>query len=235
MSHIFQQVGPQVFNGNAVTLSNGNVGSAPDAAVELSSTKFKVGSKPADATGLALASEFGAGDAVGTDKAGANTVLKPGASTGAGVPGTAKMQRGIVGSAGATANGVVDAFIAPPRKAVAANNTIQSLFEVALPAGKGASGVIKYAVFASDGTDHQVRRGQAQFSVVNKAGTYTSEIAVVTEAAAVSAGTLTCAWAILNGTNKITIRFTANSSLTPTVEHITFTIENNSEQDITVL
>ena len=234
MSHIFQE-SPRIHNGKSLFLSNGPVGAAPDGALELSPTDFTVGAKAAETSGLALHTQVGSAGAVGTDKAGANTIVKPGASSGAGVPGITKIQRGISGSAGATQNGVTDGLLLPPRKAVAANNTIQGLFEVALPAGKGASGQIRYAVFASDGTEVQIRRGLASFSVVNKAGTYTSEIAVVNEAASVSAGTLTCSWAILNGTNKVTIRFTANSSLTPTIEHITFTIENNSEQDITIL
>ncbi len=221
--------------GKSLLLSNGPVGSPPDAGLDITSADFIVGSKAAEATGLALATKLGSGDAAGTDKAGANTTLKPGASTGAGVPGTVKVQRGAVGSAGAVANALVDAFIVPPRKAVAANNTVQGLFEVALPDAKGCSGVIEFAVFTSDGTDHQMRSGIVRFSAVNKGGVYTSEIVVVNEAAAVSTGTLTCTWAILTGANKITIRFTANSSLTPTVQHITFTLRNNSEQAITVL
>lgn len=234
MKRTFQST-VQIVNGFPIQLSNGAVGAGPDAALELSSTEFIAGSKAAEATGLALATKLGSGDAVGTDKAGANTVVKPGASSGAGVPGMTKLQRGVQGTAGAVQNGLVDAVLLPSRRAVAANNTIQGLFEVALPTLKGASVRIGYSVFATDGTEVQVRSGIARLSAVNKGGTYTSEVAVVNEAASVSAGTLTCAFAILNGTNKVTLRFTANTSLTPTEYHITFTIENNSEQAITVL
>lgn len=225
----------QIFLGNGVELSNGAVGDPPDAAMQLSSTKVTLGAKTNANTGLALATEVGSENAVGTDKAGANVTLKPGGSSGSGVPGTARVQRGTSGAAGSTQNPVVDAIIVPPRKAVAANNTIQGLFEVAVPAGKAVSGLISFSVFATDDTEVQVRSGLARFSAVNKAGTITSEVAVVNEAAAVSAGTQTCTWAVLAGTNKITLRFTANSSLTPTEQHITYTIQNNSEQAVTIL
>ncbi|MEY2500577.1 MAG: hypothetical protein QOI07_911 [Verrucomicrobiota bacterium] len=117
---------------------------------------------------------------------------------------------------------------------VATNNTALSLFDIALPTLKGAAGTVTYRVFATDGTDVQTRSGIARYSAVNKAASYTSETAILNEAASVSAGTLTATVAFATGTNLITFQITPNTSLTPTTYYVEYTVQNLSESTITV-
>lgn len=135
---------------------------------------------------------------------------------------------------GASGAGSLDRMILPVKKDLV-DNTTTSLYEVALPTLTGTGGVIKSTVFASDGVDVQSRSQVVRYTAVNKGGVYTTEIAVVSEAASVSAGTLTGTYTILNGANKVTIQFNGNSSLVPTTLWIHYTIESFSDQAITLL
>lgn len=112
-----------------------------------------------------------------------------------------------------------------------------NLFEVTLNAGEMAGGAINWTIIASNGTDHQAYSGITTYAVVNKAGAYTSQIThdAANDAKAVSSGTLTAAWSVLNGTNKVTIRVTPTGSLTETTYQIIYSIHSNSPQSITVL
>lgn len=96
------------------------------------------------------------------------------------------------------------------------DNTATSLFTIALASGAFCGGTIRYSILVTDGTDHQVRTGMVTFSAVDKAGVLTSAIdEAAGQSIAASAGTLTDAWTILDGSNAITIRLQADSSLTP--------------------
>jgi len=130
--------------------------------------------------------------------------------------------------------GLTDRIILPVKKDLT-DNTTTSLFEVALPTLKGTGGVLKSTVFASDGTEVQSRSQIVRYSAVNKAGAYTTEIAVVSEAISASAGTLTGVWTILNGADKVTIQFLSDSSLVPTTQWIHYTIESFSDQAVTLV
>ncbi len=130
--------------------------------------------------------------------------------------------------------GQSDRLILPVKKTLTDGATT-SLYEIALPTLTGAGGVIKASVFATDGTDVQTRSQIVRYSAVNKAGTYATEIVVESEAASASAGTLTGTWSVLNGTDKVTIQFNGNSSLTTTSIYIHYTIESFSDQAITLV
>jgi hypothetical protein len=130
--------------------------------------------------------------------------------------------------------GSVDRFVAPVRKDLS-NNTVTSIFEVALPTLTGTGGIIKGTTFVSNGTDVQSRSFLWRYSAVNKGGVYTTEIAVVSEAISTSSGTLAGTWTIVTGANKITLKFNSNSSLTPTTQWMHYTIESFSDQAITLL
>lgn len=115
------------------------------------------------------------------------------------------------------------------------NNTVTSLFEVALPTLKATGGIIKATVVAINATDVQSREQLLRYEAVNKAGAYTTAITTISEGVAASTGTLTGTWTVLAGTDKITIELNANSSLTPTTLYIAYSIENNSEQATTLV
>lgn len=170
----------------------------------------------------------------GTDKVGGDLYLVGGRSTGSAVSGNVTIKAAIAGTTGSTMNPTVDRYIVNAnRKALA--DALTNLFEISLPALKGCMGTIKFEIFASDGTDVQVRSGIIHYNAVNKGGAYTKNIVVVDEQVAASSGTLTASWNIVDGTDKITVAVTPSGSLTETTYYILYTIENNSEQAITIL
>jgi hypothetical protein len=132
------------------------------------------------------------------------------------------------------ASALVDRLIVGAKKTLT-DNTTTSIFEIAVPTLKGASGMIEATIFVATASEVQVRSTVVRYSAVNKAGTYTTEIVEVSSALSASTGTLDDTWTILNGTDKVTIQLNANSSLTPTEMYVTFTLKNNSEQAITLL
>jgi len=102
-----------------------------------------------------------------------------------------------------------------------------SLADVACAASAMVGGNLHYVVRASDGTDFQALSGMVTYSGVNKAATITGTITelATNQAKTVSAGTLTLAWTIVAGANKLTIKVQPTGSLTETTPYdITFTI-----------
>lgn len=101
------------------------------------------------------------------------------------------------------------------------------LADIAVPASAMVGGVIHYLVRATDGTDFQALAGMVTYSCVNKAATITGTITELstTQAKTVSSGTLTLAWTIVAGTNKMTVKLTPTGSLTETAPYdVTYTI-----------
>jgi hypothetical protein len=122
------------------------------------------------------------------------------------------------------ANGL-SRFIANPVAKTIVDGSATSLFDVACAASEMVGGFIDFLVRAGDGTDFQALAGRAAYAVVNKAATLTGVITYTTapEAKAVSSGTLTLAFTIVTGTNKMTVKVQPTGSLTET----TYTIEYN--------
>jgi hypothetical protein len=136
-------------------------------------------------------------------------------------------------------NTATQGIILPSLKNLTDNVTVP-LFDHALPSGSTCGGFITYTIHCSDGTDYQVHSGLMNWAALNKAGTITSNFGHVSstsglELDVVSAGTLADTFSITNGTGKITININANSSLTPTILYIEYTIHNESKQTITQL
>src|SRR6185295_2766600 len=97
--------------------------------------------------------------------------------------------------------------------------TVQKqLITIPLPAASMIGGYIRANTMSTDGTDMQSFVELIEFAAVNKAGSYTSTVTnlATVGAKAVSAGTLTTTWAVVNGTNAIIIAVTGTPSLTPT-------------------
>jgi len=134
----------------------------------------------------------------------------------------------------AIADGAIDRLtIAAPK---ALTDAATSLFEIALGAGKMCGGLIIATIEASDGTDHQAFTEVVTFSAVNKAGVYTKDVDVVAAGSkAASGGTLTTAWAFLDGVNKVTMQLTPTGSLTETTYRVTYVVICNCPNAITIL
>jgi len=113
-----------------------------------------------------------------------------------------------------------------PQKTIV-DGSATSLADVAVPASAMVGGVIHYTVRASDGTDFQALTGMVTYSGVNKAATITGTITEVAgnQAKTVSTGTLTLAWTIVAGANKLTIKLQPTGSLTETTYDVTFSIQ----------
>jgi hypothetical protein len=118
------------------------------------------------------------------------------------------------------------AVFTTPQKTIV-DGAATALADIAVPASAFAGGIIHYLVRATDGTDFQALAGIVTYSCVNKAATITGTITEVAgnQAKIVSAGTLTLAWTIVAGTNKMTIKLQPTGSLTETAPYdVSFTI-----------
>lgn len=100
---------------------------------------------------------------------------------------------------------------------------------VDIPVASGAftGATVRWTVVASDGTDHQSRRGESYVAVVNKAGTETCTVGDVgTPVVAVSTGTLTVTTGQdTTGTNVCTFTINAVSSLTQTTLRAYYSVQ----------
>lgn len=186
-----------------------------------------------------------AADGTGTDIAGAPVRLAGGRRTGTGAGGNVFLQTTPSATAtGSSAGTLIDRHVVVAKGKVLTDASAVSLFEIALPTLTGTGGKIEARIRCSDGTDLQGFTQSVQFSAVNKGGAYTTSIIVMPTdlvsglgAKTVSAGTLTTAWTILTGTDKITIQLNADTSLTPSSNAflVYYTVTNNSEQAVTIL
>lgn len=173
----------------------------------------------------------------GSNIAGGDITLAGGQGTGTGVGGDVHQKTAPAGTTGSSANSLVERQLVRAKPTTLTNSSATSLFDIALPTLKMAGGVVHFSIQATDGTDVQSYTGDVAFSAVNKAGTYTTSASILGTAATAASGvtTLTASFGFSNGTNKTTLQCTPVSSLTPTSLTITYTVDNESPQDITPL
>lgn len=172
--------------------------------------------------------------ASGSNVAGGSIVVAGGESTGTANGGTVNIKVSNSGASGSSVNSLIDRQVIGAKKALTSGSAT-GLVDIALPTLTATGGVLKVTIVAINATDIQQRTQVVQFGGVNKAGTYTTNATVISENASLSTGTLTGAWTVVNGTNKVTLTLNATSSITPTTLYVTYSIENNSEQAITIL
>lgn len=228
-----------------LTITGGNgdatvVVSAVSGGVVTTVRRIASGSGYSTGTGIATSGGSGTGCTLSitvgssTNKNGGTLNLQPGVSTGTGNS-IVSIQGYTKGASGSTDNTVIDRVVVTGAKTLTDSAT--SLFEIALPTLTMTGGKIDWTIEASDGTDMQSLSGITTFAAVNKGGSYTTTVtnATANDAKAVSSGTLTTAWAFLNGTNKVTMQLTPTGSLTETTYRVTYTVTNNSPQAITIL
>lgn len=162
--------------------------------------------------------------ATGTNISGSDLIVAAGGGTGlanttaAGRRGDYRVRTQVRGTTGTTADTTgTDRFLAAGQVVTLTESSATPILDYAVASGSVAGGTVWYTIRADDATDFQALRGQVQWAAVNKGGTLTASIvAVGTETAAVSAGTLTNTPTITTGTNSITINLNAVSSLTQT-------------------
>ncbi len=220
-------------------------------------TSVQVGLSPAILTGPAAATlQLGAANAASpvaqtlqvqsprggtdTDTAGADYTFNASQSTGTAAGGNIVEQTTFSAkSTSNAANTLVKRRIVNAKGKVLTSGAAASLVDITLPTLAMAGGCIRATVVCTNGTDMQSYSQVVTFASVNKGGVFTSTITADAgnDSKAVSAGTLTTAWALTAGTNKVTIQLTATTSLTPSTNAflVYYQIENNSEQAITIL
>jgi hypothetical protein len=120
-----------------------------------------------------------------------------------------------------------------------ADGSATSFVDIALAAGQMIGGTVEYAIYATDGTELQCHTGILTFAAVDVGGTLTSDIDEVylaaSETNALSSGTLTDAFTIVDGVNKISLACNANSSLTTPTITLKYTVKLFSTNTITAL
>lgn len=188
----------------------------------------------ANTAGNSLSVNAGGATSAATDKAGGTVSIAPGVSTGTGISYAAVKRYDRAASTGTSDNATYEAVIVCSPKTLT-NTSAIGLFDVAMPAGSSCGGTMSYTVECTNGTDYQTRAGVVVWTSTNKAGVYVSSIASTGEQVAVSTGTLTNAWTVVSGTNKVTITLASTSSLTPTVLKVWMKIDNGSSKAITLL
>jgi len=111
-----------------------------------------------------------------------------------------------------------------------------SVFDITLAAGTRTGGTFSYSIDVWDGTDGQVLSGVCTWAAVNKGGVYTDTTTcdAANDAKAVSAGTLTATWALVDDTNKMIMKVTPAGSLTETTYKVYVSILNKTPAQITM-
>lgn len=114
-----------------------------------------------------------------------------------------------------------------------ADNVDTAILDIALADTKMVGATIHYTVKCVDATpNYQVEQGTINVLAFNKSGTTT---ATLTSSATqlLGSGTLTTAWTAIDGTNKVTVKLTANSSLTPTALTVVYQAFINHDGAVT--
>ncbi len=179
----------------------------------------------------------------GTNSAGADIGIDGGYSTGNAKAGSVRIQTATPVASGSGFGSQVDRFVVRGGPISLTSGAAAVVDDVQLPTLAMTGGKIIWTIICTDGTDMQSVSGEVVFSAVNKGGTYTTDIETVSSvtpsdaitpvvgwAKAVSSGTLTTAWTVVTGTNKIQVKVTSTTSLTATSFKLYATITNNSEQ-----
>lgn len=116
------------------------------------------------------------------------------------------------------------------------NATSTRLFDIALPPGTFAGGVVRGVAMVTDGTDSQALQFGYGFAAVNKAGVYITTIQNIQAASpkALSAGTLVINPApdFVTGTNKVTFRLGVDSSLAATSIAVNYEVKSYGRTQI---
>lgn len=172
----------------------------------------------------------------GTDsnKAGGKLSVGGGAGTGTAGGGDTALITAFQGTLGNTQNTHVDRLVVAAKYVTLTESSATKVMTADVAAGEGAGGTLLYTIFASDGTDHQMRRGRVIWAAVNKAGTVTPVLGTPEEAVAASAGTLTVTvTAVDNTANGVDFKLNAVSSLTQTSLYAWVSMDHDGKGAVT--
>lgn len=170
----------------------------------------------------------------GADNAGGGFILAGGKGTGTAKGGNVLIQTSSAIATSSTAQTLRDRYIVVAKGTALTDATPVTLATVTLGANGYAGGRIICTVQCTNATDQQAFTQIVEWGIVTKASTYTSTIVASTGAKAVSGGTIVNTWTI---TAAGAIQLSSDTSLTPSGTNAFvayYTIENNSEVNITL-
>lgn len=191
----------------------------------------------ANTAGNTLTVQAGGATLAATDKAGGALIVQTGIGTGSSKPARVDIQADAQGTAaGTTSHSQVTR--------IGINMVIQTLtsgvaataVSIPLASGQMAGGTLLVTIEVSDGTDHITLTGGCHYSVVNKAGVFTSSTASILSATAKSeaADTIAVTFAIV-GANPALLQLTPTiTGIVPTIFRATGTVISNAQQDVTI-
>ncbi len=184
--------------------------------------------------GVNLTVHAGGGASGVADRTGGSLLLQTGLPTGLGKA-VIRQQTPIIATAtGSSDNTLVDRTILGASK-ILTNASASSLVSATLASGSVIGGVVRYTVEVTNGTDYQVESGIVTYTDINKAGVFSGNTATKSGSTqAVSAGTLTCTFAI-TGANPAVLSVNANSSLASIstgYPRITYHLDNLTQQAV---
>lgn len=166
-----------------------------------------------------------------TNGAGTDFIYGAGGGTGTGRGGAIKLRTAPSVASGTTQGTLTDRYLVQAKGLALTSGTPATLSTLSLASGSNGGGVIHATILCTDGTDFQAFTQTVEFAMVNKAGTFTTNISADTGSKAVSAGTLTTSWTV---TAAGAIQVSATTSLTATTFVCYYTITNNGTTNETL-
>lgn len=167
---------------------------------------------------------------------------RPGLGTGNTLPGKRYFDGDVPGSSGTTAHATVHRMVLNGYITGLTSGGATSVLDIALTASpQAAGGKILCSIYASDGTDIQSVSGTVRWSAIRTGAGPTYAGAAGTagapeETVIASTGTLSSTWALVSGTNKMTLQITPTSTvITPTSFILEYKVLNHSDQQVTPL
>jgi hypothetical protein len=171
-----------------------------------------------------------------TNVAGADVTIESGDGTGNSVPSHVVISAPAQGTAsGSTAQSYVQRMILNGTKTGLSTGTAQSLFTVNLSALTMAGGLITYVLEATDGTDVCALFGQMAWVLLDKAGTYSSNVLAPVLQAHQESGSNCNTFSATGAFSSNIFQLTPTlSTMSPTTFRITYSLQNYGQSTITL-
>lgn len=166
------------------------------------------------------------------DDPGGQLNLFPGYSTGGGRA-VVSIKKSTVGSVGsAVANTFVDGLMVGCLK-ILVNNVATPIVHCTVANNTVSGYIIRYVAQSTDGVNVQIEVGEQLFTIMNKAGVYTTGVTEVKSANAHTAGSISVVFTL---TDAVDINVKVNGSVTPSTGYprILFSVENLGSQAISL-
>ena len=182
---------------------------------------------------------FGGQSAIGgtdSNKRGGDLSVGGGAGTGTKGGGDTHLITAYPGVSGNTQNSFASRMIYAAKPVALTESADTLVMTVGVPTETGSGGKLYYTIYATDGTDMQIRRGDVSWGAVNKAGTITPVLGTPVEVDCTPTGTLTVTVTAVDDTaNGVAFKLNAVSSLTQTTLEAWVSMQHDGKGAITTI